>query len=143
MAISTQPFFDPGLAQQQRMNQFETETQIADKQLERDRLIEDQNLFRPYLERRFGRQMDQRAGSVAGRGFHGSESGVMKESLGELGEEQTYTMGEFERRNTRGLEDIERAIANLTARSTIEGAENVRGGAGRASERAKPDYQLF
>lgn len=143
MSILTQPFFDPQLAQQQRMSAFDTQTQVADKRLEGQRLQEDTNLFRPFLERRFGRQARQRAGGIADRGFHGQVSTPMKQLMGELGEDQMFTAGEFERGSARGLEDVERAIANLTARGTLIGAENVRGGAGRAAERAYPEFPRF
>ena len=143
MSISTAPFFDPQLAQQQRLSAYDTQTRTADLELQGQRLVEDQNLFRPFLERRFGRQARQRAGNVAQRGFSGPRSGIMQSSMGELGTEQAHTLGEFERGTSRGLEDVQRAIANLAGRATITGAENVRGGAGRASERAYPQYPQF
>lgn len=143
MAISTAPFFDPNLALQQRQSAYDTQTGIADLELKGQRLVEDQNLFRPFLERRFGRQAKKRAGNVAQRGFSGPRSGIMQSRMGELGVEQAHTLGEFERGTARGLEDIERAIANLVGREAISGAENVRGGAGRASKRQYPEYQEF
>jgi len=134
------PFFDPQLAANQRMRAFDTETRTADLRLQGQRLQEDQNLFRPFLERRFGRQSRRAAGNVAGRGFHGSQSGIMRSTMGEIGEEQAHTLGEFERQHTRSMSDIERAIANLTARNVMMGAEDVRGGAGRAAQRAYPQF---
>ncbi len=143
MAIQSAPFFDPLLAQQQRTIAFDTATGVADLQLKGQRIQEDQNLFRPFLERRFGEQANRTAGGVAGRGFHGNQSGIMRDAMGRLTEEQAYTAGEFERGSTRGLEDVERAIANLTARGAIQGAEGVRQGAGRASQRVMPNYIDF
>ena len=143
MAISQMPFFDPHMAMRHRELAFDTETRTADLRLQGQRLTEDQNLFRPFLERRFGEQSRKRAGNVAGRGFHGSQSGIMRDSMGRLGEDQAYTMGEFERGSARGLEDVERAIANLTTRNTMMGAEETRGGAGRAAERHYPRFQQF
>lgn len=141
MAISQMPFFDPAMAQRHRQLAFDTETRTADLRLQGERITEDQNLFRPFLERRFGEQARKRAGGVAGRGFHGQQSGIMKDSMGRLGEDQAYTAGEFERGSARGLEDVERAIANLTAKNTMLGAEETRGGAGRASQRHYPRFQ--
>lgn len=138
MAISSAPFFDPVLSEAQRRLAFDTQTGIADLRLQGQRLQEDINLFRPFMERRFQKQADRTAGGVAGRGFHGRRSGVMSAALTDLGEEQMYTAGEFERSSARSLEDIERAIANLTARGTLGGAEEVRRGAGRASSRIFP-----
>ena len=143
MAISTAPFFDPQLAMMQRQSAYDLQTQTADLELQGQRLVEDQNLFRPFLERRFGRQARRRAGNVAQRGFHGPNQGIMQSSMGELGTEQAHTLGEFERGTARGLEDIQRAIANLSGRHALTGAENVRGGAGRASERQYPQYPQF
>lgn len=143
MAISTAPFFDPNLAQLQRQLAHDTQTRTADLRLQGQRLEEDANLFRPFLERRFKRQAGQTAGNVAGRGFHGSRSGIMQGSMADLGTEQAYTAGEFERGTTRGLEDVERAIANLTSANLIAGGEGVRQGAGNASKRNYPVYQPF
>lgn len=143
MAIQSAPFFDPQLAQLQRQLAFDTQTKTADLRLQGQRIQEDQNLFRPFLERRFGEQANRTAGGVAGRGFHGNRSGIMKDAMKRLTEEQAYTKGEFERGSARGLEDVERAIANLTTRGTMQGAEGVRGGAGRASERNYPEYPRF
>lgn len=143
MTILQQPFFDPGLAMQQRQLAWETQTGTADLQLQGQRIQEDQNLFRPFLERRFGRQAQQTAGGVANRGFHGRRSGIMGQAMGDLAEEQAFTMGEFERGSTRGLEDIERAIANLTSRNVMVGGEGVREGAGRAAQRNYPTYPNF
>jgi hypothetical protein len=136
-------FFDPYLSQLQRQLAFDTETGVADLQLQQNRLQEDSNLFRPYLERRFGNQANQAAEGVAGRGFHGSRSGIMRKKMGGLAKDQTYTMGQFERGTARGMEDIERAIANLTGRNTIMGAEGVREGAGRAAQGAYPQFPSF
>lgn len=143
MATSTQPFFDPNMAMQQRQLAFDTTTRTADMRLNGQRLQEDANLFRPFLERRFKTQANSKAGETAARGFHGARSGVMREGLGRLGEEQAYAAGEFERGTARGLEDIERSIANLTSRNILSGAENTRGGAGRAAGRAYPEYLNF
>lgn len=135
-----QPFFDPTLAQQRRASAFDTETGIADLRLQESRLKEDTNIFRPFLNRRFKQQADKVAGDVAGRGFSGRRSGIMNQSLGDLSEEQAFTSGEFERRNIRGMEDIERAIANLTSRNIMMGGEDTLDGAARASERAVPRF---
>lgn len=143
MAITTAPFFDPNLAMIQRQLAFSTQTGTADLRLRGQRIQEDANLFRPFLERRFANQMDQTAGNVAQRGFHGSRSGIMKQQLGSLAEDQVYTQGEFERGSARGLEDVERAIANLTQQNIISGAEATRQGAGRAAERNYPRYPSF
>lgn len=132
----SKPFFDPGLAELQRQLAFQQATGTADLSLERNRVLEDANLMRPYMERRFSRAMNDKAASTAGRGFHGSESGIMREELGQLGEDQAFASGTFERNSARDLEDIERAIATLTQQNTLKGAEGVRKGAGRAGERA-------
>lgn len=143
MALQSAPFFDPNLALLQRQLAFETQTGVADLELQGQRLQEDQNLFRPFLERRFKSQADRTAGNVAGRGFHGNQSGIMRGAMKNLTQEQAYTAGEFERAGARGQEDIERAIANLTTRGTMAGAEGVRQGAGRAGQRVTPQYTLF
>ena len=142
--MATQPpFFDPTLALVQRQSAFDTQTGTADLRLQGQRIQEDQNLFRPFLERRFKRQARQQADSVAGRGFHGKHSGIMRTKMGELGEDQAYAMGEFERGTARGLEDVERAIGNLTQRNILTVGEETRAGAGRASQRVMPTYINF
>lgn len=128
-------FFDPMLAELQRQLQHKLTTGTADLNLNRQRLEEDQNLMRPFMERRFSQQMQAKAASTAGRGFHGNESGVMRSQLGDLSEEQTFARGQFERGGARDLEDVDRAIANLTSQTTMQGAEGVRHGAGRATDR--------
>lgn len=141
MAVTTAPFFDPGLAQLQRQLLHQQTTGVADLRLKGQRLQEDQNLFRPYMERRFGQQMEKTSASAAQRGFHGeSGSGVLRGLLADVGEEQAFARGQYERKATRGMEDVERAIANLTSGTIRQGAEGVRSGAGRASERAYPEY---
>lgn len=129
-------FFDPYLAELQRQLQHEQATGTADLQIRQQRLDEDMNLMRPFLERRFGQQMSRTAEGVAGRGFHGSRSGIMRGQLGELAEDQAFRAGEFERAGARESADIERAIAALTSRTTLQGAEGVRQGAGNATQRA-------
>lgn len=137
------PFFDPSLALLQRQSAFDTQTGVADLRLQGERMQEDQNLFRPFLQRRFKRQARQQADSVAGRGFHGSQSGIMRTKMGELGEDQAYAMGEFERGSARGLTDIERAIGNLTQRNIMTVGEGTRTAAGSASQRVMPQYIPF
>lgn len=138
--IMQMPFFDPGLAELQRQIALQTTQGVADLNLRKDRLIEDQNLFRPYLERRFGQQAQKTAANAAGRGFHGTRQGITSRLLGKLGEEQAFALGEFERRGTRGLEDIERAIARLSESGIREGAEGTRRGAANASQGQYPVY---
>jgi hypothetical protein len=128
-------FFDPMLSELQRQLQHQLTTGTADLQLERSRALEDMNLMRPYIERRFGQQMKQQAGNIAGRGFHGDRSGVMRSGLAELGEDHTWARGQMERSHARDITDIDRAIAGLTASTTMTGAEGVRKGAGNAAGR--------
>lgn len=129
-------FFDPYLAELQRQLQFDQTTGVADQQLKGQRLQEDANLMRPFMERRFGKQMRTKADATAGRGFHGSQSGIMRGQLGELAEDQAYQRGTFERDLGRGLSDVERAIQQLTGSTVMQGAEGVRQGAGNATGRA-------
>ena len=129
-------FFDPYLSELQRQLMFQQTTGVADLRLRGQRSEEDANLMRPWMERRFDREARTRANSTAGRGFHGNKSGVMRGQMGELAEDQAFTAGQFERGAAREQEDVERAIANLIARTTMEGAEGVRGGAGNASGNA-------
>jgi hypothetical protein len=129
-------FFDPYLAELQRQLQFQQTTGVADQRLKGQRLQEDANLMRPFMERRFGQQMKRTAGDVAGRGFHGQQSGIMRDALGDVAEEQAYGRGMFERNLGRQTEDIERAIQQLTGSTVMRGAEGVRQGAGNASQRA-------
>lgn len=128
-------FFDPMLAELQRQLQFQQTTGKADLQLDRQRTLEDVNLMRPFMERRFARQMNRGAANIADRGFHGQNSGIMREGLGDIGEEQAFAAGQFERGAARDVTDIDRAIAALTSSTTRRGAEGVRQGAGRASDR--------
>lgn len=128
-------FFDPMLSEMQRQLQFQQTTGTADLQLDRQRTLEDMNLMRPFMERRFGKQMQRGAAGVAGRGFSGQNSGIMRSALGDIGEEQTFAAGQFERGAARDVSDIDRAIAALTSSTTRQGAEGVRQGAGRASDR--------
>ena len=134
------PFFDPNMMQSLRQRNFDLTTGTADLRLQGQRLVEDRNLFRPFLERRFGRQARRTAGGVANRGFYGPNQGIMTSQMSQLGEEQAHTAGEFERQADRGLTDIERAIANLTTQQTLGGAEDVRQGAGRSAQRAYPRW---
>lgn len=129
-------FFDPYLAELQRQTQHQLTTGTADQQLKGQRLTEDFNLMKPFMERRFGQQLRSTANATAGRGFHGAENGVMGQQVGNLAEDQAFARGQFERGYARDQEDVERAIADLTARATMQGAEGVRGGAGNASNRA-------
>lgn len=129
-------FFDPYLSELQRQLQHQLTTGTADLQLDRSRTLEDINLMRPYIERRFQQQMGAKAADVAGRGFAGDKSGIMRSQLGELGEEHAFARGQVERRGARELTDIDRAIAALTSGTTRSGAEGVRQGAGRATNRA-------
>lgn len=128
-------FFDPMLSELQRQLQHQLTTGTADLQLDRTREIEDMNLLRPYMERRFAKQMKAEAGSIAGRGFHGNRSGIMQSGLAELGEDQAWATGQQERSHARTVTDIDRAIAALTAQTTMTGAEGVRKGAGNATSR--------
>lgn len=134
--MATATFFDPYLAELQRQLQHQLTTGTADLRLDQQRLTEDFNLMQPFMERRFGQQLKTEANSVAGRGFHGNRSGIMKTALGNLAEDQAFARGQHERQFARGSEDIERAIASLTARTTLGGAEGVRKGAGNATNRA-------
>lgn len=128
-------FFDPALSELQRQLQHRLTTGTADLQLDRSRAIEDMNLLRPYMERRFGQQMKQQAAGIAGRGFHGGRSGIMQQGLAELGEDHAWARGQSERSHAREVTDIDRAIASLTAGTTMTGAEGVRKGAGNATSR--------
>lgn len=134
MTVQSLSFSDPTMAQQLRQLDYDTATGTADLRLQQQRLQEDDNLFRPYLKRRFGQQAEATANSVAGRGFHGSNSGVMKDTMKDLGYEQAYAAGQYERRSARGMADIERAIANLSGQGIMQGGEAVRGGAGRLAD---------
>lgn len=134
MAIQELSFSDPQMAQELRQNEYQVSTGVADLQLEAQRLVEDDNLFRPYLKRRFANQADKAAGAVAGRGFHGSNSGIMRDTMSDLAEDQAYAAGQYERQSSRRLTDIERAIANLTGQGIMGGAESVRGGGGRLAD---------
>lgn len=131
------PFYDPYLAELQRQLQHQQTTGVADLNLQSQRLQEDTNLMRPFMERRFGQQSRTRAEGVAGRGFHGNKSGIMRSAMGELAEDQAFTAGQFNRNASRGQEDIQRAIMDLIARTTMQGAEGVNTGAGNASSRAE------
>lgn len=134
MAIQDLSFSDPQMAYQLRNLAYDTQTGIADLNLNAQRIKEDQNLFRPYLKRRFSQQADKQAASIAGRGFHGANQSPMHRGMENLAADQTYAAGEFERGSARQLTDIERAIANLSGRGVRQGAEAVRGGAGRLAQ---------
>lgn len=134
MADST--FFDPYMAELQRQLQFQQTTGQANLELKGQRIEEDANLMRPYMERRFAQQFNQTAGGVAGRGFHGNKSGIMQGALGDVAEDQAFARGQFERQSSRGLEDVERSIMELTTGTAMAGAEGVRKGAGNATGRA-------
>jgi len=129
-------FFDPYLAELQRQQQHRQTTGTADMRLQQQRLREDANLMRPFMERRFGQQMDRKAENVAGRGFHGSNSGIMRSQLSDVAHDQSFARGEFERGLSRQDEDLERSIFALTSDTTRQGAEGVRRGAGNAGQRA-------
>lgn len=129
-------FFDPYLSELQRQLQHSMTTGVADQKLKGQRLQEDANLMRPFMERRFGEQMGRKAEGVAGQGFHGNNSGIMSNQLGDLAEDQAFARGQFERQNARGLEDVERNIMTLTSQGVRQGAEGVLDGAANASDRA-------
>lgn len=129
-----QPFFDPLMAYQQRRRQYNLSTNKADLELERERLVQDANLMRPYMERRFGQQLKSAAGDMANRGLTGS--GLMGKQLGRVSEDQAFQRGRFERELARGQSDIDREISRTETRAVMGGAEDVRRGAGRASGRA-------
>ena len=129
-------FFDPSLAQLQRQLQFQLTTGLADINLQAERVSEDANLMRPMMERRFAQGMEQAAGGIAERGFHGNTSGVMRRGLSRLGEEQAFARGTFERNVTRQQDDLARSAQRLTDQSAMQGAEGVRKGAANATTRA-------
>lgn len=127
-------FFDPYLAELQRNQQLKLQRGTADMQLQSQRLTEDMNLMRPYMERKFGQQMDRAAAGAAGRGISGS-SGAMRNTLAPIGEDQAFARGQFEQRGARQQDDLSRNIARLAEDTTMTGAEGVRKGAGNASSR--------
>lgn len=126
-------FFDPYLEELIRRTQFQTEGSIADLELRDQRLQQDLALAEPFMRRRFGQQMTQARGNLAGRGLHG---GVVNQQLGDLGEEQAFASGQFEQDFRRGREDIQRQIARLEQEGGIGIAEEGRRAAGRASQDA-------
>lgn len=128
------PFFDPLMAYQQRRRQLNLSDKKADLQLEQERLTQDANLMRPYMERRFGQQLDSAAGNMANRGLTGS--GLMGKKLGQVSEDQAFQRGRFERELARGQADIQRESARTERDAVVGGAEDVRRGSGRASDRA-------
>lgn len=143
MATMEQPFFDPVMAELQRRTSLQVEQGTADLQLQGQRLTEDYNLMlgTPEAPGRFRRQMAQdmrtTADSVAGRGFHGQNSGVMRNKMKRLGTDQTDALAQFQRNYSRSMEDIQREIANLEQTGIITGAEGTLGGAGRSSDRLR------
>jgi len=128
------PFFDPMLSYNQRRRQYNLSTGRADRQLQSERMIQDAKLMRPYMERRFGQQLERTAGSLANRGLTGS--GLMGKKLGQVAQDQARQRGQFERELAQGLSDLGRQDARQTAESVMSGAEDVRRGAGRATKRA-------
>lgn len=135
-AATSATFFDPMLAELQRQLQHSLTTGTADLNLNKSRVLEDAELLRPFMARRFEQQLARKAADVAGRGFAGEESGIMRSGLGDLAEDQAFASGQFEKGVSRDVTDIDRAIAALTARTTMGGAEGVRAGAGRSADRA-------
>ena len=119
------PFFDPLLSEAQRALAFNVENQIADLQLRGQRLVSDVNLMRPFIERRFRRQTERAGADVARRGFAGSHQGILAGTLSDLSRDQTFESAQFERRTSRELTDIERAIARLGGEATIQGSEDI------------------
>lgn len=128
------PFFDPMLSYNQRRRQYNLSTGRADRQLQSERMIQDAKLMRPYMERRFGQQLERTAGSLANRGLTGS--GLMGKKLGQVAQDQARQRGQFERELAQGLSDLGRQDARQTAESVMSGAEDVRRSAGRATKRA-------
>ena len=128
------PFFDPMLSYNQRRRQYNLATSRADRQLQSERMIQDAKLMRPYMERRFGQQLEKTAGSLANRGLTGS--GLMGKKLGQVAQDQARQRGQFERELAQGLADLGRQDARDTAESVMSGAEDVRRGAGRATKRS-------
>jgi len=136
LGMAEATFFDPYLAELQRQLQFQQTTGQADLELKGQRIQEDANLMRPFMERRFGQQFQRTAGNVAGRGFHGQNSGIMRGAMGDVAEDQAFAAGQFEKGVSRESEDVERSIMQLTSSTTMQGAEGVRKGAGNATGRA-------
>lgn len=141
MAELEMPFFDPILAELQRRTALQTAQGVADLELRGDRLTEDYSLLLGSEEApgRFRRQLqrdtERTAGGVAGRGFHGRDSGVMRKKLGRLGRDQADTLGQFHRQYAREQEDIQRAISDREQQGILNVGEGVREGAGRSSDR--------
>ena len=141
MAELEMPFFDPILSELQRRLALQTEQGVADLELRGDRLTEDYHLLLGSEEApgRFRRQLqrdtERTAGNVAGRGFHGEGSGIMRKKLGRLGRDQADALGQFHRQYAREQEDIQRAISGLEQQGILGVGEGVRQGAGRSSDR--------
>lgn len=141
MAELEMPFFDPILAELQRRTALQSSQGVADLELRGDRLTEDYHLLlgTPEAPGRFRRQLqrdtERTAGNVAGRGFHGEDSGIMRSKLGRLGRDQADTLGQFHRQYAREQEDIQRAISGLEQEAITTTGEGVRQGAGRSSDR--------
>lgn len=136
-----QPFFDPVMAELQRRLAFDVETGVADLTLAGQRTTEDYNLLMGTEEapgrvrRQFAADARQRAEGIAGRGFHGSGSGIMRQGMSRLAADQTDAFGQLHRNYSRQQDDIQRQIANLETQGVMGSAEAVRGGAGRSSDR--------
>ena len=109
------PFFDPMLSYNQRRRQYNLSTGRADRQLQSERMIQDAKLMRPYMERRFGQQLERTAGSLANRGLTGS--GLMGKKLGQVAQDQARQRGQFERELAQGLSDLGRQDARPWASS--------------------------
>lgn len=135
------PFFDPNMAEVQRRLALDTEFGVLDLETQNRRLVNDFTLLMgtPEAPGRIRRQLEAQtrrtADSFADRGFHGQGSGVMRQGLGNLAEDQADSLGMLYNNYTRGREDIARQIAHLESRGAMSGAESVRGGAAGATGR--------
>lgn len=141
MATLTQPFFDPVMAELQRRLAYDVETGVADLTLRGQRSTEDYNLLMGTEEapgrvrRQFAADARARSEGIAGRGFHGNKSGIMRQGMSRLAADQTDAFGQLHRNYSRQQEDIQRQISNLETQGIMGSAEAVRGGAGNASNR--------
>lgn len=136
------PFFDPTMAEVMRRLMLDTEFGVLGLEEQARRLSSDFTLMMGdgespgRVQRQFDEDSRSLASSISSRGFHGEESGPMRQGLGRLAQDQAEAMSMFEQQYTRSREDIARGIANLEARAGLEGGEAVAGGAREATQRS-------
>ena len=128
-------FYDAQTAMQLRRQELDRQNRLARLGEREEQVRAESDALRPYMERQMRRDMRRQATELADRGHHSIASGVRHRGIAELGEDQATARARFEQQVGGQLRDIEHQRHGLEQQSLTRTAEQLRQGAGRATER--------